>query len=145
MEPFPQRSWRSFAPFPLFVRRGNPRLFGIIILLKALYLPGCCQFKPAPFLLLKEPDYSLFPAPFRPTEPVTAGRSLLLSFACRQRHIYVAFLLGRAKRCAQRGALFLEALPRGAGSIQHSLSWEDAKLPEAAASTKQQRCFSDGS
>ena len=71
-----------------------------LLLLKALYLPGCCPLEPAPFtLLLKEPDYSFYGA-FSALLPFNAARSLPLSFACRQRHIHVLFLLGRAKQGA---------------------------------------------
>ena len=51
--PFPARSSALLASLPLFVRRGKPRLFGLLLLLKALYLPGYC-FKQGLYYLITE-------------------------------------------------------------------------------------------
>ena len=104
---------------PLSVE-ANRAYLELVVLPKALYLPGYWPQEPAVSLLLEGAGLLLFSGSFLLLEPVTAARSLLSTIACRQRHIDVVILLGRAVCGAQRGALFPRALPEEAGPIQHS-------------------------
>ena len=89
--PFPARSRTQPAPYLRSVRRGKPRLFDFYIITESPVFTGLLTGKPALFPITERAGLLLLTAPFGASLPFNAGRSLVMGFACRQRHIHVRY------------------------------------------------------
>ena len=93
-------------------------------------------------LLLKEPDYSFFPASFRLLCRLLPPRAALLAVACRQRHIHVPFITRAGCSGCTTWASFIPWLCQGSWIYPTLLFQQEplsiAKPPHVK---KQLRCF----